>query len=147
MTRINLSRSLRLVLPLTALLLSAGCFVINPTPTPESALAGTWKLTTAQSTELTQTFLTFDAAGLLIRVTYKIGTNTTIANDNVTAISKVDGDNVTIVSTFGGNTVTFNGTFNADKTVIEGTQGTEIKINGVTISIDNGAVTLTKQSA
>lgn len=139
-----------LVRPIAALVLVAlasapGCITITPVPPPEAVLAGTWKLTTAQSTDLVQTLFTFDARGQLDQVSYKVGGNVTITNNAVLAKTSVDGENVTIISAFVGNSIIFNGTLNADQTVITGTTGTEIKLGGITISIDNGAMTLTRQ--
>ena len=142
MLRINhLSRIVPLGLALTTLALYTGCIII---PSEASELQGTWALTTAQSTNLGQTLLTFNEEGALTSVSYTIA-GVTITDHAVTASSHVTGNNVTITASFAGNSINFVGTFNADKTVITGDAGTTITIGGITISIDNGAVTLTKQ--
>lgn len=137
----NLSRTLSLGLALTTLALYSGCIVVSPSE--EAALRGTWELTNDQSTDLTQTRLVFDAEGLLTSVSYT-ALGVTVANDNITGTSNVSGNNVTISTTFGTNSLNFVGTFNAAKTVITGQGGTSATLGGITISIDNGPVTLTK---
>jgi hypothetical protein len=138
----TLPRTLSLGVALAALAFFSGCIVVIPPE--ESELHGTWELTTEQSTDLTQTLLTFDDRGRLTSASYTIA-GVTVTDDAISGTSRVDGNNVTITYTFAGNSVSFTGTFNADKTVITGEAGTEIRLGGITISIDNGAVTLTKQ--
>ena len=136
-----LSRTMSLGLALATLALFTGCIIINSIE--EAALHGTWELTNDQSTDLTQTLLTFDTKGQLTSVSYTIA-GVTITNDAITGTSHVSGANVTITSTFLTNSLNFIGTFNADKTVITGDAGTSATLGGITISVDNGPVTLTK---
>jgi hypothetical protein len=137
----NLSRTLSLGIALATLTLYSGCFVVSPSP--EYALYGTWELTNDQSTDLTQTLLTFDTKGQLTSVSYT-ALGVTVTNDNITGTSNVSGNNVTISTTFGANSLNFVGVFNADKTVATGEGGTSATLGGFTISVDNGPVTLTK---
>jgi hypothetical protein len=140
--RIHSAGALAAVVISLAGLLVAGC--PSPTPPPEAILAGTWELTTEETTELEQTLLTFDANGNLDKVVYQIG-NITFTDNNPRGSTTVNGQTVTIDATFAGSGQIFNGTLNADNTVITGTSGTVIRFGNLTIDIDNGAVTLTKQ--
>ena len=137
----NPSRTLSLGLALATLALYTGCIIVSPAE--EAALHGTWELTTDQSTDLTQTLLTFDTKGQLTSVSYTAA-GVTVTNDNIAGTSHVSGNNVTISTTFGLNSLNFIGIFNADKTVITGEGGTSATLGGITISVDNGPVTLTK---
>lgn len=121
-----------------------GC-VIETTPPPESVLAGTWQLTTPTSSTLTQTYLTFDTNGNLSKIVYKIGTSATVTDNSPWGVADVNGKSVTINSQFAGNGLILNGTLNDTNTVIQGTNGTEIRVGSLTITVDNGPVTLTKQ--
>ena len=137
----TLSRTLSLGLALATLALYSGCISVT---SPEAVLHGTWKLTTDQTTDLTETLLTFDTNGQLTSLSYTAA-GVTATNDSITGTSRVDGDNVTITTAFGANSVNFNGTFNAAKTVITGEGDTSATLGGITISVVNGPVTLTKQ--
>ena len=127
---------------LAMLSVCSGC--IPPTPPATSVLAGTWELTTETTSNLSQVFLTFDADGVLTKITYQINNITIDANAPV-ADTDVDGDQVEIVAGFAGNHLTLTGTLNADRTVIVGTTFIQITLGTVTVTIDNGPATLTKQ--
>lgn len=123
---------------------TGGCPIVDPTDLPEAVLQGTWKLTTDQSDDLSETFLIFDARGDLSRVEYKVG-SVTFTDNSPVGRSDVDGKNVTIDATFAGSGQVFRGTLNDDNTVIEGSAGTTIKFGSIEIDVDNGAVRLEKQ--
>ncbi len=135
-------RTFALALVLLPLLSACDIQIVPP---PEAVLAGTWRLETSQDTTLTQTYLTFNDYGELSKIVYKIGSNATVTDNSPHATVSVDGLNVSITSQFAGNGLVINGTLNEAHTVITGQQGTEIHIAGLTISIDQGTVTLTKQ--
>ncbi len=135
-------------LTLAALASAWGCGMIEivpSTPPPEAVLEGTWKLTTENDVGLTQTFFTFDARGQLDKVTYKVGQNTTVTDNSPTGHTTVLGNSVTIDSSFAGSGQVLKGTLDETKTVITGQTGTEIQFGNISISVDNGAITLTKQ--
>jgi len=114
-------RTFALALVLLPLLSACDIQIVPP---PEAVLAGTWRLETSQD---------------------KSGSNATVTDNSPHATVSVDGLNVSITSQFAGNGLVINGTLNEAHTVITGQQGTEIHIAGLTISIDQGTVTLTKQ--
>lgn len=122
-----------------------GCPALDTSPPPEAVLAGAWKLVTSQTTQLTETYLTFDDRGELETITYKIGGNATITNERPQYETEVDGDSVRIESNFFGNGLTFIGTLNAEQTEITGQSGTEFRLGFVTVSIDNGPLSLVRQ--
>lgn len=140
-------RGMTVVVAALGSLMCGGCppIVINVTPPPEAVLEGVWQLTTDESTDVNQTFLTFDATGDLIRVVYQIGDDTTVTDNSPRGTVDVNGKAVTIDSTFAGSGQIIRGTLNEDNTVITGNQGTEVRIGDTLISVDNGTVTLTKQ--
>jgi len=129
----------------TIVVLCGACITVDTTPPPEAILAGTWQLTTEQTTELTQTFFTFDSAGQLDKVTYKIGDNATITDNSPRGTVSVSGASVTIDATFAGSGQIINGTLNDENDVITGDSGTVIRFLSIEINVDNGAITLTKQ--
>ena len=108
-------------------------------------LAGSWSLTTPESTDLTQMTLTFDENGVMTSVQYKIGDTATVTATAPTSSSDVNGSDVVIASTFNGNSLTFNGTLNGAASVINGRMTTLISSGSLVISIDNGPATLTRQ--
>ncbi len=122
-----------------------GCPAWDTSPPPEAVLAGTWKLVTSQTTQLTETYLTFDDRGELVTITYKIGSNATITNERPQYETEVAGDSVRIESNFFGNGLTFIGELNAEQTEITGQSGTEFRLGFVTVSLDNGPLSLVRQ--
>jgi hypothetical protein len=135
-----LSRWAGVILPGLLMVLVAGC----GTPHPEAIMAGTWKLATTSDSGLGETLLTFNQNGKLTEINFKIGVLTATYRD-LSDRTIVNGDSLTIDSTFLGNGLLFNGILNSDQTVVVGKLTTQIKIPLLTITIDGGDATLTKQ--
>lgn len=142
--RSKLLRGLLLAMPLAAITWCVGCVSPDEDGGPEAVLAGTWEFKPENSTNLSKLMLTFDETGELTKVSYQIGA-ITIDSTALTGGATVDGDNVTIAVAFGANHFFFNGTLDASRTTVVGTASTRITLALVTITIDNGAATLTKQ--
>jgi hypothetical protein len=130
-----------LVVPLASLL--AGC---APAPPPEEAvLEGTWAVSVQNNPDLQQLLLTFDANGKVTTVTYKLGDNAVITVPSPVGTGTVNGKDVTITAEFRGNGLEFDGTLNDANTIITGSLTTNIVLETIVITIDNGPATLTKQ--
>jgi hypothetical protein len=134
-----------LVVGCALLLTMAGCPA--PTPPPEAVLAGTWQLVPSQTftPALTNWFLTFNSDGDLTQISYTFAGFATVTLNNPPSATNVNGSSVFISSTVSGNGLTFSGTLNSTNTVATGTLSSNLVVGGVTISVDQGPATLTKQ--
>jgi hypothetical protein len=107
-------------------------------------LAGTWKLTTAADTGLTETLLTFDENNRLTEISFAVGPLTATYSD-LHQNTKIQGDSVIVDSTFLGNGLLLDGIINSDQTVITATITAQVQIPLVTFSINEGQAILSKQ--
>jgi hypothetical protein len=144
MRGLNRSGTLRLAvlaMPLTGLL--AGCF--TPAPPAAAVLAGTWAVTVENAPDLKELLLTFDSSGNIQTVQYQIGSNAIITVPAPVGATSVENSTVSISVSFNTNTLAFNGTLDDANNVITGSLTTLIAVGDVTVTIDNGPTTLTKQ--
>ena len=140
----SLSMGWRLLLVVPLACLPSGCGTAF-SPPPEAVLSGTWTLTTPSSVPLTQLLLTFDRNGTLTTIAYKLGADITITTSSVAGTTKVTGKDVSIATAFLGGSLEFNGTLNDADTEITGTLTTQITVGTITVTINGGPGTLTKQ--
>ena len=117
------------------------------TTPPEAVLAGTWQLVPSEqfTPPLSDWFLTFDSNGELTKVSYTFAGFATVTWNNPPAATTVNGSSVYISTTQSGNGLTFSGTLNSTNTVATGTLSSNLIVGGITISVNQGPATLTKQ--
>jgi len=139
---ISFSKRWMIVIAVPFVTLLSGCF---PPPPPTSVLEGTWKLTVEGAPDLRDLLLTFDSDGNIQTVQYQIGDNAIITVPAPIGATSVENDTVTISVTFNSNTLAFNGTLNDTNDIITGSLTTLITVGDVTVTIDNGPATMTKQ--
>lgn len=122
-----------------------GCPAPAPAPPlPEAILAGTWRLTTDNVTNLPGTTVVFDANGNLTSVTY-VAADTTITQTPISGSTVVNGSVVAISQTFpNGSRMEFAGTLNTTATQIQGSLVLTINQGLFNIFIDNEPATLTR---
>lgn len=128
------------------LLLSlGGCFFSRPPP--EAVLQGVWQLVPATqfTPPIENWLLTFNDDGELTQVSYQFAGLATVTWNNPNGATNVDGSSVYVSATQSGNGLTFSGTFNSDETVATGELTSNLIAGGLTISVTQGAATLTKQ--
>lgn len=123
----------------------AGC--LQPTPPPEAVLSGTWLLVPTPQTNPTinNMDITFDSNGVVTQLSYSLGESTSVTWSNPPNATNVDGSSVYVSITNGGSNVTFSGTLNSENTEATGNVTTNLIIGGITVSLDNGPATMTKQ--
>lgn len=142
--RIERARLSLLIATSVVLAGAVGCW-----PTPSSVLEGTWRLVLdeASNSPVTEYYLTFDADGKLTEVSYTVADNATVTWDDPPASVSVNGDVVTIAATQGGNGLVFEGTLDSaqEPTSAEGTLTLNIVLGGVTVSLDRGQASLTRE--
>ncbi|MBK9121372.1 MAG: hypothetical protein IPM18_17475 [Phycisphaerales bacterium] len=139
------SRSFGLGGVLLAVLAVVGGCPAPSEPPPEAVLAGEWRLSTVEETGISATYLQFNSAGRLTSVRYEFGA-TTVEGQLRVASTRVDGQSVRIgVGLFGGGSLNFEGTLSADENTITGQASYIYRILGLTITVDNGAATLTRR--
>ena len=132
-----------LFVPVAALV--NGC--ASPSKPPEAVLAGTWSLVPANATTpaLSELLLTFDSNGNLTQTQYQVGSNAVVTTPIIGGDTTVNGSDVTISVGFLGNTLSFAGTLNSTNDLATGNLTTVITVGLSTVTIDNGAATMTKQ--
>ncbi len=138
------SRAIKCALVLAAPLVVAlpGC----PSLLPTAVVEGTWALTAQNAPNLNELLITFNSTGRVTHVTYQLAGGSVISVNAPVGTVTVSGKNVSVNTTFNGNSLTFNGTLNSANTVITGSITTHIVVGAVTVTINNGPATLTKQT-
>ncbi len=133
-----------------ALVIAAGAGAMLPAcvglqlPGTQSVLLGRWKLEQASDDQLSETFWTFDALGRLVEIEI-VTEDVTIEQTIRSSTTTIEGDEVTIQTGTAGNNWSFTGTLNEEENVITGKLTTTFSFLGITVNIDNGDATLTKQ--
>lgn len=139
------SRNARWILLLScSAVFFGGCswFFVLP---PEAVLEGTWSLQVAGNPDLSKLYLTFDRYGDLQTIQYQVGDNALITVPSPVSQTNVTGNAVSIAASFSGNTLAFTGTLDSAQDVATGSLTTLITFDGIIISINNGAATMTRQ--
>lgn len=125
---------------------AVGCW---PWPMSWALLEGTWKLVPDEGSRspVTEYYLTFNASGELAEVSYAVADHATVTWDNPPASVSVNGDVVTIAATHGGSGLVFEGTLDSAKapTRAEGALTLNMAVGDITVSLDRGQASLTKE--
>ena len=133
----------RLLLSSVLLTAVGGCTLQLIPPTP-SILQGTWRLDQVADESLQEVFWTFDAQGNLTEIRYVIN-NITITETPTLATTTVALPDVTVTTQFGTYQSTFAGAINDTNTVIAGNVSFKITFGPISVEVNQGAATLTRQ--
>lgn len=132
------------------LLTAAGCpFDFGRDPdVDEEVLEGRWELTgDAIDDDVSDFFIEFDDDGEIIGISYRIGSVIVeLDGDAIDSESQVDDDSVTIdAEWFHVNNLRFEGQLSGDLNRIDGALTYRIQFGAITLAVDAGAATLTRQ--
>lgn len=133
----------------TLLVCATGCpFNFGDPDVDEEVLEGRWELTgDAIDDNVTDFFIDFDDDGEITGIRYRVGSVIVeLDGDAIDSESQVDGDWVVIdAEWFNVNNLRFEGQLSGDLNRIDGSLTYRIQFGALTLAVDGGAATLTRQ--